>query len=67
LLKRLEQPLGEQDFTIAEWCAKRRISKAEFYRMKKEGRGPRVTENGALRRISPESDRAWEARWGTSG
>ena len=65
LLRRLEQPLDNRDLTIRQWCAKRNISRAGFYKMKKAGRAPRVIENGGLRRITREADREWEVRWGS--
>ena len=66
LLKRLEQPVGEADYTIQQWCDKRKISRAEFYKMRKDGRGPRVLENGAVRRITRKADQEWEQRWGSA-
>ena len=34
LLAQLEQSAIRRDFTISEWCRKRRISRAEFYRLR---------------------------------
>jgi hypothetical protein len=65
LLRRLDQPMGDRDLTIPQWCAKRNVSRAGFYKMKKAGRAPRVIENGGLRRITREADREWEVRWGS--
>ena len=66
LLKRLEQPVGEADYTIHQWCKKRKISKAGFYKMRKGGRAPHVLENGGLRRITRQADQEWEQRWGSA-
>ena len=66
LLRRLDQPLDDRDLTIPQWCAKRNVSRAGFYKMKKAGRAPRVIANGGLRRITREADREWEARWGSA-
>jgi hypothetical protein len=63
LLRRLDQPMGDRDLTIPQWCAKHNVSRAGFYKMKKAGRAPRVIENGGLRRITPAADADWEARW----
>jgi hypothetical protein len=66
LLKTLHRPVADGDLTIAEFCVKHRISKAGFYKLRAAGRGPDVLENGGLRRITREADRAWELRWGGS-
>jgi hypothetical protein len=66
LLRRLDQPMGDRDLTIQEWCAKRNVSRAGFYKMKKSGRAPRIVANGSLRRITREADREWEVRWGSA-
>lgn len=63
LLKVLDRPVGEADYTIAQWCAKRGVSRAGFYKMCKAGRGPRLIIVGGLRRISREADREWEQHW----
>ena len=63
LLKRIEQPVGGADYTIQQWCKKRKISKAAFYKMRKFGRAPHVLENGGLRRITRQADEEWERRW----
>jgi hypothetical protein len=34
--------------------------------MRKDGRGPRVLENGSLRRITRKADQEWEQRWGSA-
>ncbi len=45
--------------TIAEFCAANTISKPLFYKLKKQGLAPCVTEAGARRFITPESEAAW--------
>ena len=65
LLTRLEQPVGEPDYTIPGWCHKRKVSRSNYYKMKKAGRGPRTIENGGLIRISRSADAEWEERWGS--
>jgi excisionase family DNA binding protein len=64
LLKVFDQPTTGADFTINQWCTRRGISRAHFYKMAKAGRGPRVIMVGGLRRISREADQEWEQRWG---
>ena len=66
LLAQLEQSATRRDFTISEWCRKRRISRAEFYRLRARGLAPRVLEIAKLRRITPAADAEWEARFGCS-
>ena len=66
LLAQLEQSAIRRDFTISEWCRKRRISRAEFYRLRARGLAPRVLETAKLRRITPAADAEWEARFGSS-
>ena len=66
LLAQLEQSAIRRDFTISEWCRKRRISRAEFYRLRARGLAPRVLEIAKLRRITLAADAEWEARFGSS-
>jgi hypothetical protein len=63
LLKRLEQPVGKSDLTIQQWCAKRNVSRAGFYKLKKDGRAPRTIECKGVVRITADADRDWEARF----
>jgi hypothetical protein len=63
LLRRLEQPVDGSDYTLAEWRAKRKISKAGFYKMMGAGRGPRTIKCNGIIRITAEADREWEARF----
>ena len=65
LPKQLDQPVGESDLSIPQFCAKHSMSRALFYKMKKRGRAPRTIECGGLIRITPEADREWEQRWGS--
>jgi hypothetical protein len=66
LLAQLEESAIRRDFTISEWCRKRRISRAEFYRLRARGLAPRVLEIAKLRRITLAADAEWEARFGSS-
>jgi hypothetical protein len=43
-------------FTVDEWCAHRRIKKAHYYKLRKEGRGPRVYRDGVRPKITREAD-----------
>ena len=46
-------------FTIPEWCRRRRISVAFYYKMQKEGWGPRTMSAGGRQLISAEADDKW--------
>jgi hypothetical protein len=48
-------------WTVAEWCALNRYSRSFYERMKRAGRGPRVTREGTTVRITPEADAEWRA------
>jgi hypothetical protein len=50
---------GRKAFTIDEFCARHGISRAFFYKLKGQGRAPRVTELDAKRLIMEESETAW--------
>lgn len=50
------------DYTIGEWCKKRRICRATFYNLKKQGKGPRTIRVGDHLRITPEDDAEWVER-----
>jgi hypothetical protein len=45
--------------TILEFCISERISRAKYFQLKAEGRGPREMRIGKLVRISPEARRDW--------
>jgi hypothetical protein len=46
-------------FTIGEWCDYRRISRAMFYELDKQGLAPKTHNVGVKRLISGEADIAW--------
>ena len=45
--------------TVATWCAKRRTSRTQFYRMLKRGEAPDVHYIGNRPRISSAADNRW--------
>jgi hypothetical protein len=47
--------------TVSEWCSHRRLSRAQAYKLWKQGRGPRFYQIGARRYISAEADAQWLA------
>src|SRR4029079_5824108 len=54
-------PLEPQAFSIAEFCARNRISLSTFHKLKSQGRGPRLMCLGRAIRISIEAERDWRA------
>jgi hypothetical protein len=54
-------PLEPQAFSIAEFCARNRISISTFHKLKNLGRGPRLMCLGRAIRISVEAERDWRA------
>ena len=63
--KRTRKPLPPRregdDFTISEWCAKRRLSESMFYKLKSLGIGPRETHTGRRVTITAAADLEWQA------
>lgn len=49
-------------YSISEFCAAHRISKAHFYNLMKRGEGPVVMSAGKRRLISAEAAAAWRQR-----
>jgi predicted DNA-binding transcriptional regulator AlpA len=50
---------GRKASTIDEFCEEHRFSRAFFYKLKKEGKAPRVTAIGARRIITMEDAASW--------
>ena len=46
-------------YTIAEWCALRKVSRAMFYKLEAQGKAPRTYNVGTKRAISPAADAEW--------
>lgn len=51
----------EESFTIAEFCASEKISRAFFYKLASQGKAPRTYPLGSNRRISREAYNVWRA------
>jgi len=49
-------------YTISEWCALRRISRAQFYVLDNDGLAPKTYNVGLRRYISPNADAEWLAQ-----
>jgi predicted DNA-binding transcriptional regulator AlpA len=48
-------------FSIDQWCAAHGFSRSFFYKMQKQGNGPRVFKVGASTRISAAAAAEWLA------
>jgi hypothetical protein len=55
-----EQPHPRRDYTVDDWCAKRRVSRFLFYKMLKAGTAPKTMKLNKRRTISIEADEAWQ-------
>jgi hypothetical protein len=48
-----------RSFTIDEWCERRRISRAMYYKLREQGRAPKTHNAGAKVLISDRADADW--------
>jgi hypothetical protein len=51
----------DEAFTLNEFCASEKISRAFFYKLESQGRAPRTYNLGCTRRISREARDEWRA------
>ncbi len=59
LTKAISEPEAAS-FTIAEFCKRHHLSESQYFKLKREGRGPRTMATGSVGvRISREADAAW--------
>ena len=49
-------------FSVAAFCAQHSVSRSLFYRLLKDGRGPRLTKVSRRTSISSESAAEWRAQ-----
>lgn len=54
--------MGRAAFSVAEFCREHGISRGLFYRLLREGRGPRVIKAGRRTLISREAAEQWRRR-----
>ena len=50
---------AEPSYTIDEWCAHRKMSRAMFYKLEDQNRAPRTYNVGSRRFISALADAEW--------
>jgi hypothetical protein len=61
-LVRIAQKDERASFTLTEWCARHSMSESQYFKLKRQGRAPRVMQTGDVgQRISREADRDWVA------
>ncbi|MDH5328258.1 MAG: hypothetical protein OEZ68_22120 [Gammaproteobacteria bacterium] len=51
---------------IPAFCANNCISRAFFYKLQKEGKGPRITKVGRRTLVSDEAETEWRKRMETA-
>ncbi|MCC8954098.1 transcriptional regulator [Bradyrhizobium sp. Pear77] len=51
----------DESFTINEFCAAEKISRAFFYKLQAQGKAPRTYPLGSARRISREAYAEWRS------
>jgi excisionase family DNA binding protein len=51
----------DESFTIKEFCAAEKISRAFFYKLQSQGKAPHTYPIGSNRRISREAYLAWRS------
>jgi hypothetical protein len=59
-LQRLATKVERASFTIPEWCERHNMSESQYFKLRREGRGPRLMSTGDVGvRISREADVEW--------
>jgi hypothetical protein len=46
--------------TISEFCEDKRLSRAKYFEMRRQGRGPVEARDGKWVRISPQAEERWD-------
>ncbi len=54
--------MAKAAITVAEFCTEQSISRATFYALQKQGKGPRTYTVGRKRLISTEAAEEWQRR-----
>ena len=54
-----QRPIGDQSYTVPEFCQAERISRSKLYMLWAEGKGPRFFNVGTRRLISHEARTEW--------
>jgi hypothetical protein len=56
------KPVEKQAYTVTEFCRAFEISKAMFYKLRKEGIGPEIIKIGRSTRITLEAIDLWKKK-----
>jgi hypothetical protein len=63
-IKRVRRPLPPRqpgdDYTIPEFCRKRRITESFYHKIQSLGLGPKVRRTGGRVTITTQADEAWQ-------
>jgi hypothetical protein len=59
--------MPDQSYTVNEFCAAERISRAMLYKLWNEGNGPRFYQVGTHRRISHQARIEWQQAMEAAG
>jgi hypothetical protein len=52
----------DRSYTVDEFCAAERMSRAKFYEDLRAGRGPRFYQNGIQKRITHQARLDWQLK-----
>jgi hypothetical protein len=52
--------MNDASQTISEFCTSEKISRAKYFALRREGRGPREMRDGKWVRITAEARRDWQ-------
>jgi hypothetical protein len=55
--------VGEASKTIDEFCEAERISRAKYFKLRKDGRGPAELRLDSVVRITPQAHAAWRRKF----
>jgi hypothetical protein len=55
----MNEHIQPEVLSISEFCVRNRMSTATYYKMVREGRGPRVMDYGSTMRISMQAELDW--------
>lgn len=54
--------MAGRSHSIADFCRRQKLSRGNYYALRKRGLGPREMKVGRLKRISEEAELAWQRR-----
>ena len=57
-----DEVTGRKTYTVPQFCADHNISRASFYNLLSEGKGPTIMKVGSRTLVSVEAAAAWRRR-----